>query len=83
MRPYLLPLFLSIYRKVDSKEATERKKAVQEMNEGELLTALREKLKNIEAAGEIESALPFSDLDELYFPGSSDSESDFDDFDDE
>ena len=53
MRPYLLPLFLSIYRKVDSKEATERKKAVQEMNEGELLTALREKLKNIEAAGEI------------------------------
>ena len=53
LRPYLLPLFLSIYRKVDSKEATERKKAVQEMNEGELLTALREKLKNIEAAGEI------------------------------
>ena len=39
-------------RKVDSKDRSDRKKAVQEMNEGELLTALREKLKNIEAAGE-------------------------------
>ena len=45
-------LFLIISRRVDSQERTERKKAVQEMNEGELLTALREKLKNIEAAGE-------------------------------
>ena len=44
-------LFLIISRRVDSQERTERKKAVQEMNEGELLTALREKLKNIEAAG--------------------------------
>ena len=46
-----LPAYF-ISRKVDSQERTERKKAVQEMNEGELLTALREKLKNIEAPGE-------------------------------
>ena len=44
--------FRNICRKADSQERSERKKAVQEMNEGELLTALREKLKNIEASGE-------------------------------
>ena len=52
------------------------------MNEGELLTALREKLKNIEAAGEtLTLQQPF--LTRKTFPGSSESESDSDDFDEE
>merc|ERR1719471_1269503 len=34
-------------RRVNIEEQKERKKAVQEMNEGELITALRNKLRNI------------------------------------
>ena len=44
-------------RKLASHDKREGKKKVQEMNEGELLTALRKKLKNIEAAGESRNSL--------------------------
>ena len=53
------------------------------MNEGELLTALRKKLKNIEAAGETRNSLTVHRIlltikSFVFFPGSSDSESDSD-----